>query len=174
MKTAKNLFALALALLMVLSFATPVFAAEAQFDSTRSFLEGMNGFSDVTCTVQGVAEDGNGAKQELVSIVYEGEMAKQPVNITACFPENNESVLFRVYNLMEVEDEQLMDILGRVNVINAAYSWVKFYVDFEDMSVTAESDVIIRPEVTADIGGAALVHLITVTESAMQLLKEAA
>ncbi len=171
MKNATRIFSAVLTFLMILSLGVPAFA-DAKYESTADFLEEMTNYSDVECSVVGIEGDNAGNQIEIVQIQYDGELVREPLEIYACFTEDNESILLRIYDLITVPEEKLADAVIGTNALNAAFSWVKFYVEPEDRTVTAETDVIVRPESAAELGGEGMIHLITVTEMAMDLLNQ--
>jgi len=170
MRYTKKLFTLTMVILMIVSFSTAVFADEASFDTTKAFLQSFKDVDGVKCTVLGIEETGSGDKVEVVEIQYDGEMTERPVLVAAGFPEDNGSLHFYFYNFAAFDSEHILSVMGGVNALNAACSWVKFYVDPTDSTVTAVMDLYANADNAGEIGIIGFEQLIKTTAKAGQTL----
>ena len=83
---------------------------------------------------------------EVLSVEVGGLDNKGTLQIFIVFDDDNEAAALRVHDYVKVPENRLPAIFKVCNEMNAAYRWVKFYVDKEDNSITVEDDAIIQPE----------------------------
>ena len=142
MKKTRNIAVLLIAL--VLSFSVlcaPAYAVTAQYSSTQDFVDAMNE-EGYKFTLKGVDQEGD----ELVI-----------TNI-------------RVWNVIDYNQSDFMDVLVAVDKLNSDYNYVRFYTDDYDDSVTAALDLIYRDEDVDDICMEALYYVVNIVEEGLAAL----
>lgn len=170
MKKVKKLISIAVVMVIVFSLATAAFAEEAVFDSTNAFLKKLKEIDGARCEIIGVKEAGESGKMEIIEIRYDGPLTDYPVNTIAGFSEENDAIYFLVYNFSKYEPEMLFDAIGNVNAMNAAFKWIKFYVDPTDSTITASMDLIVNKDCAGELGSAGFVQLMKTINDAIKVM----
>ena len=62
------------------------------------------------------------------------------------FDDNNRGVCLRAFNLCKIPEGKVDALYELCSDLNADYRWVKFYVDSNDNTITAEDDAVVSPE----------------------------
>ena len=171
MKMAKRVLAFAMILALLVSLGAPAFAEEAQYATTKSFLEQIAEVDGFECEVKRIIE-GDTEKYEMVSVKYEGDMSDYKTNIQLLFSENLDEVQIYVYNLINFDAANYADVLDAVNSVNASGTGVKLFVDKSDNSVTAEMYQILCENDAADITLMAVGFMIGYTDSVFEMLED--
>ena len=182
----KRIFAFALMLVLLCSLSAPAFAAQlkknldsstsqgqAQYKSSRDFIEAVNEVDGFSCTAGEVYTGSGGETYEIVNVSYAGgELSPYKSNLTMFFNEPGDEVQLVMYNLISFEAGELADVLTAINDVNAAGSGVKFYVDTSDNTVTAEMYQLTTPETCVEIAATALGFLISYTDAVYESLTD--
>ena len=172
MKNAKTVLAFALVLTLLLSLGSSAFAAEAQFDNTREFVEEISEIDGFTCELDEITEDASGLRYETVWLTYEGgEFSEYISRIFALFAEDSSDMEYRIYNLIKFDAKDFDAVLNMVNDINARGTGVKLYVDTSDNSVTAELYLLTTEDAFLDISATGLGFMLSYTDAAYEQLK---
>ena len=108
----------------------------AAYSSTQSFLDAMDA-EEILYIYHGLDID----QDDWVEVIYTGDYC-DTIDIDIYFSSDNDRASFRFWNVIDFNSSDYREILGVVNQLNADYKWVKFVVDTQDYSVTAELDVL--------------------------------
>lgn len=75
---------------------------------------------------------------------------RDSIDVIVIFDEDSTSAKIRSYNIAKFGDDK-KEILYRIcNELNSQYRWIKFYVDENDNSITAEDDAVIQLDSCGD------------------------
>lgn len=179
MITSKKTISLFLAFVMILGVCAPAFAEETAeesqepvFANTKAFLAALAEVGDINYVVTGIDEDIVGNKMETVIINFEEDDDSIPLSVAVLFPESNDGIFFRVYDLYRFDDSDKQEVLLKVNAMNAGYNWVKIYLDNVLGTVMVESDVMVNEDCAAEFGMLGLAHVLSIAEEAWEILDE--
>ena len=164
MKKTRNIAVLLIAL--VLSFSVlcaPAYAVTAQYSSTQDFVDAMNE-EGYKFTLKGVDQEGD----ELVITNFDTDNGS--IEIRFYFDQNCENTNIRVWNVIDYNQSDFMDVLVAVDKLNSDYNYVRFYTDDYDDSVTAALDLIYRDEDVDDICMEALYYVVNIVEEGLAAL----
>ncbi len=160
----KKAVSLALVFLMVFSFGSTAFAADAQYKLTRDFLTSIDGFDGLTWTVQDTVSDSTG-NYEVVSFSYDGEYSEYVNNFVVLFAEDASEVQLYMYNLISFDKNRLPDVLAIVNDLNHRATGVKLFVDESDYSVTLEMYQLLPDTAPEELAALAVGFFIGISDS---------
>ncbi len=71
---------------------------------------------------------------------------KGSVEVLAHFDDNEKTVALSSYNLCSVPENKKKAVFKLCSELNKRFRWVKFYLDKDDNTITAEDDAIVSPE----------------------------
>ena len=92
------------------------------------------------------------------------------IEIRFYFDQNCENTNIRVWNVIDYNQSDFMDVLVAVDKLNSDYNYVRFYTDDYDDSVTAALDLIYRDEDVDDICMEALYYVVNIVEEGLAAL----
>jgi hypothetical protein len=126
--------------------------SDEPYPHTQQFLDVMEakGYGDL-CTYEGRDDDNDDAVRIDDYIIVDGE--EYDVPIIVFFEEDNETISFYIWNLIDFNEEDIGDIYRLVSSFNYDWHFCKFYVDETDYSVTEQLDMIVDAD--QDISNAA-------------------
>lgn len=132
----KKLIAAVLVLLLCLSSVT-VLAVEAEYSVTQAFVDYLDEYNvHYQLTTEAAA-----GKEKLLFTVNDQTIGSYDMQMI--FTPESGKVTFRVWNIGSFDDAVLADAYRVVNNLNANYLYVKFYIDENENTVTAEYDLMI-------------------------------
>ena len=85
----------------------------------------------------------------LIKTGFSGKNA-QKIDLYIHIEEDRNEVHLRSFNYIRVPDDKMNNILRLCSQMNKKYSWVKFYVDENDMTVTLADDAVVEPSTCGD------------------------
>ncbi|MBQ8053718.1 MAG: YbjN domain-containing protein [Lachnospiraceae bacterium] len=85
----------------------------------------------------------------LIKTGFNGKNA-QKVDLYIHIEEERNEVHLRSFNYIRVPEDKMNNILRLCSQMNKTYSWVKFYVDEKDMTVTLADDAVVEPSTCGD------------------------
>ncbi len=85
----------------------------------------------------------------LIKTGFSGKNA-QKIDLYIHIEEERNEVHLRSFNYIRVPDDKMNNILRLCSQMNKKYSWVKFYVDENDMTVTLADDAVVEPSTCGD------------------------
>lgn len=171
MKTAKRLISAALILVLLLALGTAAYADtadDAGYTVTQGILLALNGLEGTEYTVLGVEKTASGAEYERVKIVYQGNLSDYRNTLYLDCDEKGEEVMLYLFNLIRYEEADREEVLWALNDLNAMYKGVKFYLDEEEDSVTAEYYLPSAEKTAADVALRGLKFMIGITDEAYE------
>lgn len=170
MNAAKRLSALALILALLL-LPGAAFAEDAQYETTRAFLEGVKDMDGFSCEFMGAVEI-DSVYYEMLRVTYYGEGSVYVSNMQLLFSEKLDEAEIYVYNLINFEPGRLAELLEAVNDMNAACPGIKFFVDKSDYSVTAELCQFLSGDCAFDLTMTALAVMVGYTDAVYEMLAD--
>ena len=69
---------------------------------------------------------------------------REGLKILIVFDPGDESVALRAYNVAKIPANKTDSMFAVVNYLNTKYRWIKFVIDEEDNTITAEDDAVIQ------------------------------
>ena len=171
MKTKKTFLSFALVLTLLLSLGIPVFADGAAYENTRAFLNEIDGYTDLTPTLEGVI-DFSGEKYEHVLLSYKGEASDYTSNFSILFNEDQEDIVVYMGQVIKFDGSRLSEVLEAVNNLNAQTTGMKLYVDTSDNTVSAELFQLVTKESAVDLSLTAVGFLIGFTDKVYEQLAD--
>ncbi|MBO4450503.1 MAG: YbjN domain-containing protein [Clostridiales bacterium] len=69
---------------------------------------------------------------------------REGLKILIIFDPNDESVALRAFNVAKIPADKKDSMFAVVNSLNTKYRWIKFVIDEEDNTITAEDDAVIQ------------------------------
>lgn len=171
MKLTKRLLSLVMVLALLASLSAAASAEEAQYKTTKAFLEEIREVPDFQCELMGIVT-AEGENYEMVRVKYVGEVSDYESNLQLLFSEDCGEVQLYLYKLISFQEEKLAAVLKAVNALNSLRSCVKYYVDLSDNTVTAGAFQILCEEDPAALTMMALGATIGYTDSAYEMLRE--
>ena len=166
MKASRTLAALILTLTLLMSLSVPAFGVNAQYPTTREFLAALDE-RGLKYTWVGVDSDGD----EKVTVEFSGEN-KDSISVNIFFGEDYDVVNMRIWNLIDFNAADYVQVLEACNELHENYKFVTFYVDKTDWSVTAKLDLPIREgESCGAICIDGLRYLVNITDTGYDTLK---
>ena len=171
MKTKKTILSFALVLTLLLSLGIPVFADGAAYENTRAFLNEIDGYTDLSSSLEGVI-DFAGEKYELVKLSYKGEASDYTSNFSILFNEDQEDIVVYMGQVIKFDGSRLSEVLEAVNNLNAQTTGMKLYVDTSDNTVSAELMQLVTKESAVDLSLTAVGFLIGFTDKVYEQLAD--
>lgn len=87
-------------------------------------------------------------EKPIVYINYQGDNFES-LTFTFIFDDDGDSIAIRVYSIAKFDDDQIADAYEFCNKMNAAFRWLRFYVD-SDNEFTAAIDAVISSDTIGD------------------------
>lgn len=128
----KKFVSLLLALLLTTACALPALAEEAQYASTRQFIQVLEK-NNLKYTLGSVAQN-----QERITVAYTDDNL-QTITFTLFFYDSNHSVHIRAWNVVDIAAGKNY-ALNILNQLNNAYNYAKFALDESDSTLTVSAD----------------------------------
>ena len=170
MKTSCRILSVVLMVLLLVSLSANAFAADAQYQVTKDFINLLKDVKGATCEVADIVSDSTG-NYELVYVTYDGELSDYVSNIAMLFAEDASEVQLYMYNLITFSEEKLPDVLKAVNDLNHRATGAKLFVDMSDYSVTAEMYQLLPDSDGASLATVALGFMISMTDTLYEQLQ---
>lgn len=156
----KKMMAALLLFVMCMGLVAPGFADTAGFAATRSFIAMLEA-NDLGYEFMGRASNG----EEHVYMENEDENFAYAINIY--FHSDNDRGSVYVWNIIEFDDVDFVNVLRAVNDLNYGYKYTRFIVDESDNTVTCAMNVIMHDNAAVgDIMLEALQHMVSILEVA--------
>lgn len=139
--------------------AIPAFAEEAVYANTKAALAAMDKYN-LVYTLEGVDGDGD----EEVVITHKTDASEYTIHMF--FPEDDETVSIRVWDVIAFDSSVRSAVLETVNDLNCSYRFLRFRAD-SDNTVTVSIDLIVRAgNGIGDIVLEALGHIQSIVDEA--------
>ena len=162
----KKALALFLTALLLLSLASAALAVpdNVTYRPTRRFLELLDE-EGIKYQYRGIDQDND----EYVVITYTIE-DDHDCRMNLYFNEDLEHCSIRVWNLIDFDEANLVDVYRACDELNSSYKYIRFYVDETDYSVTASYDIIFRSTGADEICREAIRKMVNVCDAAIPTL----
>ena len=100
-------------------------------------------FSDklTSCNLKFTHTEPVEGRKERIYIAFDGDHGNK-LPLYFFFDEDGTTVDIKMFSVVKVPSDKLMDMLVLVNELNAQYRWVKFYLD-SDNEVTVSGDAVL-------------------------------
>lgn len=133
-RIAKSMLALVLVAILLCA---PALAVGATYPNTQDFVRVLDE-EGYKYTISGIDDDGD----ERVDMKMNGDY--WDYTIRYYFSAENDLVLIRIWNLLDIADEDITAAIKAVNDANYQYKVARFYVDETDNTLTCDYDLITR------------------------------
>ena len=119
---------------------------------------GVEGKYDATKFLRKALDD-NGVKYryyvdsdgyDRITSVWDLDLLELTVDI---FIEDENHISFRVWDMIQYSDDNILNVMVRCNAINRDYKYASFYMESEDNSVTVSEDMILSDPSDAQVSG---------------------
>lgn len=161
----KKLASILLALMLLCTALVPAVAEEAVYASTAAFMQTLDE-NNMIYTYEGVNDSGN----EVLIIPMEDDEQGFSFNVTMFFTGDLENATLYVWNLINYDPAYVYEVAYACNQCNYNSTYMKFYADETDNTVTAERWVIFRDHDVAEIVGEAFGGLLKEIENFYSVL----
>lgn len=121
-----------------------------KYDATKYFLQAMSEDG----IQYSYSEDKNG--DDRITSVWTLSNLSATVNV---YISDNNRVSFRIWNLIDCAEENILDVMVRCNYINSEYKYVNFFLDNSDNSVTVKQDLLFSDAQEAGAAGYRMFNL---------------
>ena len=166
MKTAERLLAFLLAALLCMGAVTSALGEEAQYSTTKDFLELLDQENLSYHFAGTISSD-----EEYVFLDNEDENFAYTINVY--FHPDNDRACAYVWNIITFEDADFANVLRVVNDLNYSYKYTRFYVDETDNTVTCALTLILHDDNDAgDIVLEGLLRMASILKNAYPMLVE--
>lgn len=135
----KKLLALVLCVLMMTALCSTAMAATATYSSTRTFLTYMDEIG-IKYTNAGIDSDGD----EKVVISNRDSDINFTYDFVLFFDKNNQNCYIYIWNIINYNASDYLNVLRMVNELNTTYRYVTFEADTSDNTITLRMDLIYR------------------------------
>ena len=117
---------------MLLATAAPVYAGTATYKATQDFIDALEA-ANWKYTLGGIMRNGS----ENVDVLFEGDYMPE-ILINCFFSDDNSDAIFYSWNVINFTRADVEDVIVLCNELNLSLPYVKFYIDTDDNSGTAE------------------------------------
>ena len=165
MNRKKTMIALLIVVSILMSVGIPAFAVNAQYSTTKAFLNAMDEES-YKYTYVGIDNDND----EKITVKFNGDYM-DTVNVNIYFNQDLDVVTMRVWDVIDFNEDDYEKVLLACNDLHRQYKFVTFLVDTSDWSVTAKLDCPIRPgKNCGDICVDGMEYIVNITDLAYDSL----
>ena len=171
MKTKKTVLSFILVFTLLLSLSVPVFADGAAYQNTRDFLKEIDGYTDLTSSLDGVISFA-GENYEHVNLSYKGEGSDYTSNFSILFNESQDDIVVYMGQVIKFDESKMSEVLKAVNDINAQTTGMKLYVDTSDNTVSAELLQLVTKDSVVELSLSAVGFLIGFTDKVYEQLSD--
>ena len=163
----RKLLSFALVLVLLCCLCVPVWAADVQYKTTKSFLEVLDAED---CEYKFIGVD-QGDYEEL-TVEFEGDYLDS-ITADIFFNADGDVVSMRVWDLITIDEKDYADVMKAINDLHRQYKFVCFAVDTDDWTVYATLDAPLREcDEAGDIAADAVYYLVNIADRGYQALKD--